>query len=69
MQLPHYQMSKWALEYLLEHTGESLPPVQHTLDCPYIERESVAGPLPGLSESLHRQRFFLLVESKASFGD
>jgi LacI family transcriptional regulator len=41
IQLPHYQMGKWAVEFLLEHAGEALPPVQHTLDCPYIERESV----------------------------
>ncbi len=41
IQLPHYQMGKWAIEYLLKHTGESLPPVQHTIDCPYIERQSV----------------------------
>jgi LacI family transcriptional regulator len=41
IQLPHYQMGQWAVEFLLEHAGEALPPVQHTLDCPYIERESV----------------------------
>ena len=41
IQLPHYQMGKWAIEFLLEHTDESLPPVQHTIDCPYIERQSV----------------------------
>jgi len=41
IQLPHYQMGKWAVEFLLEHAGEALPPVQHILDCPYIERESV----------------------------
>lgn len=41
IQLPHYHMGKWAVELLLEHAGEALPPVQHTLDCPYIERESV----------------------------
>jgi LacI family transcriptional regulator len=41
MQLPHYHMGKWAVEFLLDHAGEALPPVQHTLDCPYIERESV----------------------------
>ncbi|GAC1350403.1 MAG: LacI family DNA-binding transcriptional regulator [Ktedonobacteraceae bacterium] len=41
IQLPHYQMGKWAIEYLLKHTGESLPPVQHTIECPYIERQSV----------------------------
>ena len=41
IQLPHYQMGKWAIEYLLEHTGEFLLPVLHTIDCPYIERQSV----------------------------
>ncbi len=41
IELPHYQMGKWAIQFLLEHSGESLPPVQHTLDCPYIERQSV----------------------------
>jgi len=41
IELPHYEMGKWAVQFLLEHSGESLPPVQHTLDCPYIERQSV----------------------------
>jgi LacI family transcriptional regulator len=41
IQLPHYEMGKWAIEYLLKHTGESLLPVQHTIECPYIERQSV----------------------------
>ena len=41
IQLPHYEMGKWAVEFLLEHTEESLPPVQHAIDCPYIERQSV----------------------------
>jgi LacI family transcriptional regulator, galactose operon repressor len=41
IQLPHYQMGKWAIEFLLKHNGESLPPVQHILNCPYIERQSV----------------------------
>lgn len=40
MQLPHYQMGEWAVHYLLEHAGEALPPVQHTLACPPIERQS-----------------------------
>ena len=39
--LPHYEMGKWAVEYLLEYSGEPLPPLQHTLFCPYIERQSV----------------------------
>lgn len=41
IELPHYQMGAWAVQFLLEHSGESLPPVQHTIDCPYIERQSV----------------------------
>jgi LacI family transcriptional regulator len=41
IQLPHYEMGKWAIEFLLEYTGQSLPPVQHTIHCPYIERQSV----------------------------
>lgn len=41
IQLPHYEMGKWAVEFLLEHQGASLPPVQHIIACPYIERQSV----------------------------
>jgi LacI family transcriptional regulator len=41
IQLPHYQMGKWAVEFLLEHGNEPLPPVQHIISCPYIERQSV----------------------------
>lgn len=41
MELPHYEMGKWAVEFLLEHQGESLPPIQHIIECPYIERQSV----------------------------
>ncbi len=41
MQLPHYDMGKWALTYLLQHTGEALAPVQQTIACPYIERQSI----------------------------
>jgi LacI family transcriptional regulator len=41
IELPHYEMGKWAVEFLLEHQGESLPPVQHVIDCPYIERQSI----------------------------
>jgi LacI family transcriptional regulator len=40
IQLPHYEMGRWAITYLLEHTGESLLPIQHTINCPYIERQS-----------------------------
>jgi LacI family transcriptional regulator len=41
IQLPHYEMGKWAVAYLLEHSGETLPAVQHRIACPYIERLSV----------------------------
>jgi len=43
MELPHYEMGKWAFNYLLEqinHEGDTHP-VQHTIECPYIERASV----------------------------
>lgn len=39
MQLPHHAMGKWAVEHLLEHSDET--PLQHTIACPYIERESI----------------------------
>jgi len=41
IELPHYAMGKWAVEYLLEQSSETLSPVQHTIDCPYIERQSI----------------------------
>ena len=43
MELPHYEMGKWAFNYLLEHLDleEDIPPVQHKLECPYIERSSI----------------------------
>jgi LacI family transcriptional regulator len=42
MQLPHYAMGQWAIQYLFEHAagGES-PAVHAVLECPYIGRESV----------------------------
>lgn len=40
--LPHYEMGRWTVEYLIEHAEHgSTTPVQHTIDCPYVERESV----------------------------
>lgn len=43
MELPHYDMGQWAMKYVLDHPGEKEPPdpVQHLIECPYIERESV----------------------------
>jgi LacI family transcriptional regulator len=43
MELPHYQMGQWAVQYLLEHaengTGHE-PPVQHKIACPFVPRSS-----------------------------
>lgn len=43
MALPHYEMGQWAVSYLLEHaeSNESLLPIQHTVACPLIKRQSV----------------------------
>ncbi len=38
--LPHYEMGKWAVEYLVNNLS-SLEPVQEKIVCPYIERDSV----------------------------
>jgi LacI family transcriptional regulator len=40
--LPHYEMGRWAVEYLIDRAarGET-PPTRHAIDCPYVRRESV----------------------------
>lgn len=38
VQLPHYEMGRWAAEYLMSAKDA---PIQHKLDCPLVERESV----------------------------
>jgi LacI family transcriptional regulator len=43
MELPHYQMGQWAMQYLLDH-ADAPPeeyPVQHKMPCPFIPRSSV----------------------------
>ena len=42
LELPHYALGKWAVEYLLAHLDEEYPltPVQHMIGCPLVERES-----------------------------
>jgi LacI family transcriptional regulator len=42
MELPHYQMGRWAVQYLLEHAenGHDAKPVQHKIACPFIPRSS-----------------------------
>jgi LacI family transcriptional regulator len=43
LELPHYAMGQWAVEHLVADSSQgSLPaPVQHRLECPLVERESV----------------------------
>jgi LacI family transcriptional regulator len=44
MELPHYEMGYWAVNYLLEHgagtTANLVAP--HVLECRYVERGSIA---------------------------
>ncbi len=45
IQLPHYEMGRWAVEHLERMIkGEHLPAVQHRLPCPLVIRESVTEP-------------------------
>lgn len=47
MQLPHYEMGRWAVEHLLELIRDPLTePVHHRMPCPLVPRVSVAPP-PG----------------------
>ncbi len=40
--LPHYEMGQWAVNYLVKQTEDGeITLSQHTIGCPYIERESV----------------------------
>lgn len=45
LQLPHYEMGRWAVDHLLGLINDpdrlNEPPVQHTLDCPLVVRASV----------------------------
>lgn len=40
VQLPHYEMGKWAVEYLMSMKDSPATPVQHKIDCPLVKRES-----------------------------
>jgi LacI family transcriptional regulator len=42
LELPHYAMGQWAVEYLLRHADQAAPaaPVQRTIPCRLIERSS-----------------------------
>jgi len=41
VQLPHYEMGKWAAEYLLSSPGLPLTPVQQQIECELVSRHSV----------------------------
>jgi len=42
VQLPHYEMGRWAVEYLLSSDSETNDlPVQHKIECVLVERQSV----------------------------
>lgn len=43
LELPHYQMGQWAVQYLVQHSeaAPDQPAPQHTIVCPFIERSSV----------------------------
>jgi len=41
MQLPHYEMGQWAVDYLVKQANNpNTNPVQHIIECPLVERES-----------------------------
>ena len=47
MQLPHYEMGRWAVDHVLRdvgHDGEQESPPQLRMSCPLIERASIAAP-------------------------
>lgn len=43
IQLPHYEMGKWAVEYLFKHilNDEAFEPIQVGMGCPIVIRDSV----------------------------
>jgi len=41
VQLPHYEMGKWAVEYLMSSKNSEGQPIQHKLECQLVERQSV----------------------------
>lgn len=44
MQLPHYEMGQWAVSYLIDCPDElgTLQPLQHSIECPLVERHSTS---------------------------
>jgi LacI family transcriptional regulator len=53
MELPHYQMGRWAVEHLLDLIDDpTTEPVHHRMPCPLVPRVSVAAP-PGESTLGH----------------
>lgn len=39
--LPHYELGQWAVKYLLQSDDTDASPIQQTIVCPLIERDSV----------------------------
>lgn len=55
IQLPHYEMGRWAMEHLERLIqGDGLEPVEHRMECRLIERGSVAVPNPRRREATIR---------------
>lgn len=40
VQLPHYEMGRWAVEFLMSAGGAPLEPVQHQVECSLVPRTS-----------------------------
>ena len=40
IQLPHYEMGKWAVSYLITNQSKKMNPIQQKLECPLIMRDS-----------------------------
>lgn len=42
VQLPHYEMGEWAVNYLVEHNQSDAvgAPIQHVIECPFVKRAS-----------------------------
>lgn len=41
VKLPHYEMGRWAVNFLMQYAGTTPPPIQHVIECPLVTRASV----------------------------
>jgi LacI family transcriptional regulator len=51
VELPHYEMARWAVSYLIEGRTD---PVQESVECPIVVRDSVSS--PGETGQMKRQQ-------------